>query len=186
MVVSGLCVLGFAIALTVSFIGGSSTDSADIERIDANGAPPPELASTIDDPTGQKVGSLTYTTFDGETEPLKPNGKPLLLNFWSSTCTPCVKEMPALEAVWKANEGKIDILGLDYFETPDLGLRMAQRTGVTYPLGRDAKGVLLRRFGGTGLPHTVLIAKDGTVLAVHAGELDEAGFQELVDTAVGR
>ena len=186
VVVSGVCVLGFAAALTISFLGGSSNDATGVVRIDPNGTQPPELASNIDDPVGKKLGALTYTAFDGTTVDLQPNGKPLLLNFWSSTCTPCIKEMPALDAAWRANAGAIDVLGLDYFEAPELGRAMADRTGATYPLGRDAKGTLLRRFGGTGLPYTVLVGKDGTVLAAHAGELDQAGFQRLIDTAVGR
>ncbi len=182
--ISGLAVLAFAAALVVSFVDGDE-DAGEIVKLDQSGTPPPELANALDAPVGQKIGNLTYTTFSGETEPLRPDGRPMLLNFWSSTCTPCIREMPALQQTAEANAGRIDVLGLDYFEPPELGQAMADRTGVTYPLGRDAKGVLLRRFGGTGLPYTVLVGKDGTVLAAHAGELDRAGFQRLVDTAVG-
>ena len=186
VVLAGVAVLVFATALGVSFLGGSSGDSADIERLDQNAAAPPELSSTQDDPVGRKLGALTYTTFDGATKDLRPDGRPLLLNFWSSTCAPCIKEMPALNAAWEANRGRIDVLGLDYFEAPELGQAMADRTGARYPLGRDAKGILLRRLGGVGLPYTVLVGTDGTILATHSGELDQAGFQRLIDTAAGR
>lgn len=187
VVVSGLCVLGFATAVAVSFLGDSTADTSGVVKLDPNGTAPPELATNVSDPVGEKIGPLTYTTFDGATRDLKPNGRPLLLNFWSSTCAPCIKEMPDLDAVAAANAGRVDVLGLDYVEPPSEGLRMAERTGVRYPLGRDAKGTLLRRFGGgNGLPYTVLIGRDGTILAVHPGILDQAGFQRLIDTAVGR
>lgn len=183
---AGLAVVGFTVALLLSFTDGSdSTDSAGVISLDPNATSEFNGIENGTDPTGQKIGDLSYVTFDGATESLVPNGKPLLLNFWSSTCTPCVREMPALDQVWRDNAGSIDVLGLDYYETPDVGRAMADRTGVTYPLGRDTKGRLLRTFGGIGLPYTVLIAQDGTVLAVHAGALDAAGFQDLVDTAVG-
>lgn len=186
--ISGVVVVGFAIAVTVSFLGGGTTTSGSgVERLDPNGTVPAELPSIGDDPVGQRIGDLTYTTLDGGTSPLRPDGKPLLLNFWSWTCTPCIKEMPDLDAVAAANAGKVDVLGLAYLDSPDQARGMAARTGVTYPLGRDAKGTLLRRFGGgSGLPYTVLIGRDGTILAVHPGILDQAGFQKLIDTATGR
>jgi cytochrome c biogenesis protein CcmG/thiol:disulfide interchange protein DsbE len=94
--------------------------------------------------------------------------------------------MPALEKVWQASKDDITILGLDYLESPELGQAMADRTGVTYPLGRDEKGTLLRSLGGVGLPYTVLVGKNGTILATHSGALTEAQFTELVKTATGR
>ena len=186
--ISGLVVMGFAIAVTVSFLGGGSTnDTAGVVKIDPNGTAPSDIGSTSNDPTGEKMGSLTYVTLDGETKALRTNGKPLLINFWQRTCIPCLKEMPDLDAVATANADRIDVLGLAYLDSAESAREMATRTGVSYPLGRDAKGTLLRRFGGgNGLPYTVLVGKDGTILAVHPGILDQAGFQQLVDTATGR
>ena len=184
LTVTGLIVVGFAIALIVSISGGSSKTVANVTKLDPNAQQPPELADT-NDVTGTRLPKLSYVGFDGLTKDLAPNGKPLLINVWSSTCVPCVTEMPALEKVWQANRNNIDILGLDYLETPDLGQAMADRTGVTYPLGRDSKGMILRSLGGTGLPYTVLVAPNGTILATHSGALTETQFTELVKTAAG-
>jgi len=185
LTVAGLIVVGFAIALILSFSGGSSKSTSDVTKLDPNAQQPPEFADT-NDVTGTKLPKLTYVTFDGATKELTPNGKPLLLNVWSSTCVPCVSEMPALEKVWQANRNDIDVLGLDYFESPELGQAMATRTGVTYPLGRDTKGTILRSLGGVGLPYTVLVSSNGTILATHSGALTEAQFTELVKTATGK
>lgn len=185
LAVAGLIVVGFAIALILSFSGGSSKSTSDVTKLDPNAQQPPEFADT-NDVTGTKLPKLTYVTFDGATKELTPNGKPLLLNVWSSTCVPCVSEMPALEKVWQANRNDIDVLGLDYFESPELGQAMATRTGVTYPLGRDTKGTILRSLGGVGLPYTVLVSSNGTILATHSGALTEAQFTELVKTATGK
>jgi len=182
LTVAGLIVVGFAIALIVSISGGSSKTASDVTKLDPNAQQPPEFADT-NDVTGTRLPKLSYVAFDGSTKDLAPNGKPLLINVWSSTCVPCVTEMPALEKVWQANRDDIDILGLDYLEPPDLGQVMADRTGVTYPLGRDSKGSILRSLGGTGLPYTVLVAPNGTILATHSGALTETQFTELVKTA---
>ena len=184
LTVAGLIVVGFAIALIISISGGSSKTSSEVTKLDPNAQQPPELAET-NDVTGTRLPKLAYVAFDGSTKELGPNGKPLLINVWSSTCVPCVTEMPALEKVWQANRNDIDILGLDYLEPPELGQAMADRTGVTYPLGRDVKGSILRSLGGTGLPYTVLVASNGTILATHSGALTATQFTEFVKTATG-
>ena len=180
LTVAGLIVVGFAIALILSFSGGSSTTSSDVTKLDPNATQPPELVIT-NDVAGTRLPKLTYVAFDGSTKELEP----LLINVWSSTCVPCVTEMPALEKVWQANRNDVDILGLDYLEPPELGQAMADRTGVTYPLGRDVNGSILRSLGGIGLPYTVLVASNGTILATHSGALTQAQFTELVKTATG-
>ena len=185
LTVAGLVVVGCVIALVMSFAGGGSSPTADVTKLDPNAKMPPEFANP-NDVTGQRLPKLTYLTFDGETKQLTTDGKPLLINVWSSTCVPCVSEMPALEKVWQASKDDITILGLDYLESPELGQAMADRTGVTYPLGRDEKGTLLRSLGGVGLPYTVLVGRNGTILATHSGALTEAQFTELVKTATGR
>ena len=185
LTVAGLVVVGFAIALILSFSGGSSTTSSDVTKLDPNATQPPELVIT-NDVAGTRLPKLTYVAFDGSTKELVTNGKPLLINVWSSTCVPCVTEMPALEKVWQANRNDIDVLGIDYFESPDLGQAMADRTGVTYPLGRDVNGSILRSLGGIGLPYTVLVASNGTILATHSGALTQAQLTALVKTATGK
>ncbi len=184
LTVAGLIVVGFAIALIISVSGGSSKTPSDVTKLDPNAQQPPELADT-NDVTGTRLPNISYVAFDGSTKDLVPNDKPLLINVWSSTCVPCVTEMPALEKVWQANRGDIDVLGLDYLEPPELGQAMADRTGVTYPLGRDVNGSILRSLGGIGLPYTVLVASNGTILATHSGALTEAQFAALVKTATG-
>ena len=184
LLVSGLVIVVLAGALIVSFSGGGSTDDAEVIRLDPGAQQPPDLVSG-QDLAGTRLPRLTYTTFDGDTRELATNGRPMLINMWSSTCAPCVAEMPALEKVWLANRDSIDIIGLDHIEPPELGRAMAERTGVTYPLGRDTKGIILRELGGVGLPYTVLVASDGTILATHAGALTEAQFTALVKTATG-
>jgi len=179
--------IGIALAVVFSFVGSSNTTKASgVVKLDSTATTQFNGVKNGSDPTGQKIGDLSYLKFNGETTPLKTGDTPLLINIWSSTCIPCITEMPALEKAWQANRDKIDVIGLNYFETPDLGQAMANRTGVTYPLGRDNKGTILRTLGGVGLPYTVLIGSNGTILAVHAGALDEAGFQALIDMAVSK
>jgi thiol-disulfide isomerase/thioredoxin len=184
LLVAGVVVIGLAVAVGIAFSRGSSpSKDADTITLDPNATQPFNAIDGGADPTGLKLGGLTYVTFDGQTRDLATSGKPMLINVWSSTCAPCVSEMPALDRVWRTDGDRIDILGIDYYETADLGRAMAERTGVTYPLGRDTKGTILRTLGGTGLPYTVLVGRDGTILATHSGAMSEAEIRSLVATA---
>lgn len=183
LVVSGLVVVALAIAVVVAFTGGESDST--VTKLDPSIAAPPGDLSGGFDPSGTRLGSITYTSFDGEPVELAPRSKPLLVNFWASTCAPCVAEMPALERFANARADDVTVLGLDYGETPEMGLAMVARTGITYPIGRDPKGRALAALGGRGLPYTVLIDTDGTVLAAHSGAMDETQMATMLAKATG-
>ncbi len=111
-------------------------------------------------------------------------GRIAVLNFWSSSCAPCVREMPLLEEAQSANAGEVLFVGIDVAEGEDPGRKMMERTGVTYPQTRDPSSAVLRLFGGLNLPHTVIVDADGTVTATHSGEIDDLNEMDaLLDTA---
>jgi thiol-disulfide isomerase/thioredoxin len=130
---------------------------------------------------GTELPGLTYTTFDGDEERLTPGGRPLVINFWYSTCTPCVQEMPAIEQVHQELGDQVRILGLQVFEAADAGLEMIARTGVTYAMGRDPSGEIVQAIGTLNMPTTVLVTADGTIAEVHAGELSADELRSLID-----
>jgi thiol-disulfide isomerase/thioredoxin len=134
-----------------------------------------------EDVAGQPLPDFTVTNFDGSTAPLSTDGRPLVINFWASYCGPCVAEMPAIEQVYQANRDRIGVLGLQVQEAAELGLPLAEKTGVTYPLGRDPKGELVRELGGMNLPTTVFVAADGTITDVHVGAVTAPELQALID-----
>jgi len=107
-------------------------------------------------------------------------GTPVVLNFWSSTCAPCINEMPAIEKVSQQVGEKMTVLGIDSQDTVESGQEMVDQTGVTYRNARDPRGEISTVFGALALPRTVLIGGDGTVVAVHSGELNETTFTELL------
>jgi thiol-disulfide isomerase/thioredoxin len=181
-----LATVVLAIATLMAFVAGDGSDEQ-VNRLDPNAtlAPSPfgpaELEGAAKEVEGTTLPSLTYTTFDGEERPLSTGGKPLVVNFWAANCVPCVAEMPAIEEVYRANGDRLGWLGVQAMESADRGLKMAQQTGVTYPLGRDPQGTLVQALGGIVLPTTVLIAADGTITEVHVGELTAGELQGLID-----
>jgi thiol-disulfide isomerase/thioredoxin len=51
---------------------------------------------------------------------LKPNGKPLLVNFWATWCDPCRDEFPDLIKISNDYNGKIDVITVSLDDLDDL------------------------------------------------------------------
>ncbi len=115
----------------------------------------------------------------GSTSTAELLGGPLVINFWSSTCAPCLAEMPEFESVYRELDGTVAFLGVDVTDSAEAGEKMVERTGISYPNARDPRGEVIRAFGGTALPRTVLVDSDGRVAALHDGALDA---QQLKDS----
>lgn len=171
-----------AIGIVLTFRPTTSHD--EVITLDPDATEPFNGLSGGTDVVGRSIHGVTYLTFEGGQAPLHPGDTPVLINFWSSTCAPCIREMPALEAAQQAHADQITIIGIDHLEVPELGLDMVRRTGVTYSVGRDPRGTLLRSLGGTALPFSVLVGADGVILATHAGQLDAAGIDAFIAPAL--
>ena len=136
----------------------------------------PERPATL----GEHVPELMIEGLDGpDISTAELRGTPVLINFWASTCAPCVKEMPLLQAAYLDLGGTVAFIGVDVSEQVEPGIAMVRQTGVAYPQGRDPRGTVLGRFNGTQLPYTVLIDAAGTVVSFRdrairtRAELDE-------------
>lgn len=143
----------------------------------------PDVADVAE--VGEPAPAVTLKSFEGTDVTLASlQGKPVVINFWASTCVPCVKEMPLIERVYQELGDTVTFLGVDVFESPDLGREMIARTGVTYQQTVDPTNEVLTTFGGTQLPHTVVLSADGTVAAVHNEAITEdAELRELIAAA---
>ncbi len=133
-----------------------------------------------------EVGQAVFTTFDDEPVALSSlRGTPVLVNFFSSTCVPCITEMPDLEQVHKELGDQVTFLGLAMQDRPEDALALIDRTGVTYRTGQDKDASVITALGGTVLPTTVLIDADGQIVATHNGELDAADLRQLLADELG-
>ena len=51
---------------------------------------------------------------------IKPNGKPLLINFWATWCDPCREEFPELVKINNDYKGKIDFITISLDDLEDI------------------------------------------------------------------
>lgn len=132
-----------------------------------------------------KAPSFAATTLQGEklsTEALK--GKVVLVNFWATSCTTCMAEMPKLVAIHQqyATKGYETLaVAMDY-DPADYVKTYAQKSGLPFKVALDSKGEIAKAFGGIRLtPTSILIDKQGRVVQTYLGEPDFAKFQALLE-----
>lgn len=92
-------------------------------------------------------------------------GKPHVVNLWASWCRPCRAEAPMMATVSRELDGKVGFLGIDYGEqSTDDGIGFAAAAGWGYPQLQDPDAATKSAWGITGLPVTLLVGADGTVV----------------------
>lgn len=112
------------------------------------------------------------------------SGQPLLINFWATWCAPCRREMPLLQTLHEERTSTgLTILGIAIDRQADVQTYIAE-AGISYPIlvGEADAMAVSDQFGlpDLGLPFSVLVAGNGSILKVHIGEIDLAQLRELV------
>ena len=110
-------------------------------------------------------------------------GRPVVLNFWYPSCPPCRAEMPDLEQAFQAHRGKgVEFVGVEelILDTVQDGQDFVDQIGVTYALGADLEGDLIREYGIVGFPTTVFIDRDQKIVRKWTGILNAEKIDELI------
>ncbi len=103
-------------------------------------------------------------------------GKILLIDFFSTVCSPCIAELPEMIAL-RSDLGRNDdielvLVGSDQFvgnDTPERFREFAQKRHLTLPLAFDSGKKAHDSFGVRGVPCLVIIDRQGRVRFTHEG-----------------
>ena len=114
------------------------------------------------------------------------DGRLLFINFWATWCPPCLEEIPTFVRLQQEFEGKgVQFLGVAIDGAENVR-GFAAEHAMNYPsLIAKMEGIeLTQRFGNRigALPYTVVVGRDGRVLVMHHGVLDEQQVRELIQT----
>jgi len=123
---------------------------------------------------GDSAPSFTLTTDSGRTVTAKQfGGKILVLNFWASWCSPCVEEMPSLNAMAQrlAPQGVV-VVGVSVDKNEASYRRLLKQQGIRFEVARDAESRLSADYGTFKYPETYVIDATGKVRQKHIGPRD--------------
>lgn len=103
-------------------------------------------------------------------------GKAVILNFWSTTCPPCVAELPSLNTLHHDQAGNgLVVLGIALDASDNPVRELARRLRIDYPLLMDSnQEVYFDTYGLFGQPVSVLIDRGGMVRERIVGQVDWA------------
>lgn len=111
-------------------------------------------------------------TSDRPTDLREYRGHIVVMNLWATWCPPCRAEMPDLERLYqlKRRAGLV-VLGFDQGEAPARAAAFARSLGVSYPILVDEQQQYGRVYAALGLPTTILVDREGTVVRGFDGAL---------------
>ena len=176
-------VISVAGGYALSRSGDSDGDEADItpgtitveQGIPTNKAVQGDKLPTVDltDSNGTKVSTADLI------------GQPMVINVWAVTCDACKTEMPALARVQSELGDSVRFVGVNTAKNDGSALAFAADKGVKYELLSDINAELTGALGINGLPYTLFVAADGTIVAQKGIALDEAGIRSTIASTLG-
>ena len=133
---------------------------------------------------GPSAPDLPFTQLDGAQHRLTElKGKVTLVNFWATSCSTCVKEMPEIVAThqkFKAQGFETLAVAMQY-DPPAYVSQFTQTRGLPFRVAMDHDGKLAEGFGRVELtPTTFLLNKKGEIVKKYIGEPDFAALHQLV------
>lgn len=131
------------------------------------------------------VPDLPFTQLDGSQHRLSDlKGKVALINFWATSCSTCVREMPQIVATherFKAQGFETLAVAMQY-DPPAYVAQFAQSRQLPFRVALDHTGELAQGFGPVQLtPTTLLVNKQGQVVKRYVGEPDFKALHALIE-----
>jgi thiol-disulfide isomerase/thioredoxin len=126
---------------------------------------------------------------------LKPDGKPLLVNFWATWCGPCREEFPGLVKIDAEYRGKIDFftVSLDFVEELDTGvpkfLSEMKAEMPTYLLVSSDENTLISSISkdwSGALPFTILYDEKGEITYLRQGKVEHEILKSEIEKTLGK
>jgi peroxiredoxin len=111
-------------------------------------------------------------------------GKVVLVNFWATSCTSCVAEMPQLMATYEKYRGRgYDTVAVAMsYDPPSYVVNFSETRKLPFKVAIDNTGAVAQAWGDVRLtPTTYLVNKRGEIVKRYVGEPDFAELHRLIE-----
>jgi peroxiredoxin len=140
-------------------------------------------------PQAQMMPDARFVLLDGrKLDSQELRGRPVLVNFWSVTCSVCVRDMPRLERLQETlRDRDLLVIGVALSsDPPPVVLDFVEKHPPGIPIALDVHGEVSRAFGDVQVtPTTFLIDPAGRIRYRESGPLDEVRIRATLATFSG-
>ncbi len=139
--------------------------------------------------SGNKAMDFTLEDADGNVVSLSDfYGRPIVLNFWATWCSPCKAEMPYMEKIWREYQEKgsdLVYLLVNVGESVETVQGFYEKNFFTMPVVYDKNSRIFTRYLFRGIPGTLFIDREGVIKARYNEMLPEATFRTQIARITG-
>ena len=100
-------------------------------------------------------------------------GKVVLLNFWTTWCPPCVREIPSLGRLQEQlSQDEFVVLSVDIGESPEEVAAFLKKVPARFPVLLDPHGSTVRDWNIRAFPTSFLLDRQGIIRYAYFGALE--------------
>ena len=113
-------------------------------------------------------------------------GKPVILNFWSSTCPPCMAEMPLFQQFWEKYGDQVNFVVVNltdgYNDTFASAMKVVEENEFTFPVYFDTSSAGAIAYSIRSIPMTYFLDANGVIVSEHLGMLTEQTLEAAIQS----
>lgn len=131
----------------------------------------------------KKAPNFSLATLDGKRIELYRNdGKPTLIHFWASWCTPCKEEMPQVEKAYEqyGHQANFMIINLTAVDDENKAKQFIKDGGYRFPILFDRNGDVSQMYQVNSIPATFLVDRNGRMIKQVMGAMSADQWKEMM------
>lgn len=186
IVITAIVLVAVIVVAAIVYYSLASTVPADqtVQTQESSEGASTDDGSTESDTT--PAPDFQMTSLDGKELSLSSlKGKPIVLNFWASTCGPCKSEMPEFQNAFENYGEQIEfaMVNVPDFngETEKAARTLIKDNGYTFPVYFPIGNEASIQYGLTSIPRTYFITSDGDVKAYATGAIGAESLAQGID-----
>lgn len=164
----------FATRITIIALILASTFLASTPAFAEEAAPAPAKAQGRPSRGDTPPAALGRTRSGEVVETTQFTGKVLVVTFWATWCAPCRAELTVLEGLQQVAKGAVQVVAVNIEDRDTFRAVARKLSSLTVTLTNDPDKRARTPYGVNGIPHMVIVGKDGKIINVHRGYGEES------------
>lgn len=147
------------LAFVFAVCAAAASAKSDAPKLKAGDIPPSSLGTNLN---GDAIETTQFA------------GRVMVVTFWASWCAPCRREMAMLEPLQRVAKDRLKVVAVNIEDRKTFRKIANTLNEFQLTLTNDPNKTASADYGVNGIPHMVIIGRDGKVVNVHRGYSEDA------------